>query len=99
MLPCRYNNKVACFTKVYIITNWALSEQYKNIQAAHPKTWQAFLRRIKVVYDFDKSKDIPVNKITGELVTEKVAQTEQAIQTEQLALIPLSDEEAEGLGF
>ena len=27
----------------------------------------AFCRRITAVYDFDKSKDIPVNKFTGEL--------------------------------
>ena len=69
MLPSRYNNKVACYTKVYIITNWALSEQYKNIQREHPSTWQAFLRRIQTVYNFDISKDKPVSKITGELYT------------------------------
>ena len=27
----------------------------------------AFCRRITAVYDFDKSKEIPVNKFTGEL--------------------------------
>ena len=67
MPPSRYNNKVACYTKVYIITNWALSEQYKNVQREYPTTWAAFLRRIKTVYNFDKSKEIPVNKLTGEL--------------------------------
>lgn len=36
MLPSRYNNKVACYTKVYIITNWALHEQYKNVQSHIP---------------------------------------------------------------
>jgi len=65
MLPSRYNNKVACYTKVYIITNWALSEQYKNVQTQYPSTWAAFLRRIKTVYNFDISKDKPVSKITG----------------------------------
>lgn len=29
-LPCRYVNKVACFTKVYILSNINLTEQYKN---------------------------------------------------------------------
>lgn len=67
MLPLRYNNKVACYTKVYIITNRALCEQYKNVQTQYPTTWAAFLRRIKTVYNFDKSKEIPVNKLTGEL--------------------------------
>jgi len=65
MLPSRYNNKVACYTKVYILTNWALSEQYKKVQTEHPKTWQAFLRRIQKIYNFDVSKDTAVSKIVA----------------------------------
>ena len=38
-----------------------------DIQKSEPKTWAAFCRRITAVYDFDKSKDIPVNKFMGEL--------------------------------
>lgn len=72
MLPSRYNDKEACYTKVYITTNWTLDEQYPNVQSSHPSTWQAFLRRIQTVYDFDKSKDIPVNKSTGELKTKQL---------------------------
>lgn len=45
-LPCRYSNKRACFTKVYIITNIALEEQYTEIQHDRPETWNALLRRI-----------------------------------------------------
>lgn len=45
-LPARYANKVACFTKVYIITNIPLEEQYTNIQDNQPETWNALLRRI-----------------------------------------------------
>jgi hypothetical protein len=55
-----------------LTTNWALSEQYKNVQTSHPSTWTAFLRRIKTVYDFDKSKDMPVSKNTGELQTKQI---------------------------
>ncbi|MCL2861877.1 MAG: replication protein [Firmicutes bacterium] len=62
MLPSRYNNKEACYTKVYITTNWTLEQQYKNVQSEHPTTWQAFLRRIHKVYNFDISKDNPVSK-------------------------------------
>lgn len=83
MLPSRYNNKVACYTKVYIITNWALNEQYKNVQTSHPSTWAAFLRRIKTVYNFDISKDIPVNKTTGTIKT---------MQTKLTDLIPIDDD-------
>ena len=50
-LPCRYANKIACNTKVYIITNIPLCEQYESIQNEHIETWQAFKRRIKrVIY-------------------------------------------------
>jgi hypothetical protein len=45
-LPCRYANKVACYTKVYIITNIELEKQYESIQLEHPETWNAFKRRI-----------------------------------------------------
>jgi hypothetical protein len=86
-LPARYNNKIACFTKVFIITNLPLSAQYQNVQREHPETWQAFLRRIHKVYDFDKSKDIPVSKRTGDTVKPLSH------------LKPLSDEEADDLPF
>lgn len=56
-LPCRYNNKVACFTKVYIITNISLSEQYTSVQKESPETWLAFLRRIHHVIQY-KGHDI-----------------------------------------
>lgn len=45
---------------IYIISNISLQEQYKNIQVEEPKTYDALLRRITAVYNFDKSKDIPI---------------------------------------
>lgn len=53
-LPSRYFNKVACYEKVYIISNLPLSEHYKNVQENKPELWQAFLRRIHKVLKFDK---------------------------------------------
>lgn len=51
MLPARYNNRTACYTKVYIISNLCLSQQYTDIQYQSPKTFAALLRRIhKVVH-------------------------------------------------
>lgn len=61
-LPCRYNNKVACFTKVYIITNIPLSEQYTNVQKESPETWLAFLRRIGHVVQY-KAHDILTHNV------------------------------------
>lgn len=48
-LPCRYANKVACYTKVYMISNIPLEQQYRNVQVDNPETWNAFRRRIKQV--------------------------------------------------
>lgn len=46
LLPCRYFNRQACFTKVFIITNIPPDEQYMNIDR---ETRQAFFRRINKV--------------------------------------------------
>lgn len=46
MLPCRYNDKVACYTTVYIVSNIPIEKQYPNVQIDEPETWNAFRRRI-----------------------------------------------------
>ena len=46
MLPCRYADKVACYTKVFLISNISLEQQFPNIQLSNPETWAAFRRRI-----------------------------------------------------
>ncbi len=52
MLPARYNDRVACYTQVYITSNMSLWEQYKAEQQSRPTTWEAFLRRIHEVYAY-----------------------------------------------
>lgn len=54
-LPCRYADKVACFTKVYLITNIPLKEQYTFIQRDCPETYRAFKRRIGCIQRYEKS--------------------------------------------
>lgn len=51
MLPCRFADKMACFTKVYLVSNIPMEAQYPNIQAEEPETWQAFLRRFQEVLE------------------------------------------------
>ena len=51
-LPARYNDRIACYTQVYLTSNIPLNEQYKNIQKQKPETWQAFLRRIHAVTEY-----------------------------------------------
>lgn len=54
-LPCRYNNKIACFTKVYITSNISLNQQYSDAQRNYEEIWKALLRRItKVRYYTEK---------------------------------------------
>ena len=54
-LPCRFFNKYACYTKVYIITNIPLSQQYPELQIDSPESWLALMRRINTVVHFTES--------------------------------------------
>lgn len=54
MLPAHYTDKVACYTNVIITSNLPLSKQYVNEQVEKPKTYNAFLRRINYVIEYDK---------------------------------------------
>lgn len=44
-LPCRYNNKQACFTKVYLTSNQPIEEQYFHLARENKETFNALLRR------------------------------------------------------
>lgn len=52
MLPARYNDRVACYHTVYILTNIPLEKQYIEIQNSEPATWDAFKRRITTITEF-----------------------------------------------
>ncbi len=52
-LPARYSNRVACYTKVYIISNICLSKQYTDIQWDSPAIFDALLRRINKVVHYN----------------------------------------------
>lgn len=57
LLPCRYNNKVACFTKIYLISNISLDQQYIHVQEEERSTWEAFLRRIHKITHYTASNE------------------------------------------
>jgi Putative viral replication protein./RNA helicase. len=60
MLPCRYNDKVACFTTVYVVSNIPMERQYPNIQIEEPETWKAFQRRFSDIFEMlPDSDDLP----------------------------------------
>ncbi len=54
-LPARFADKIALFTKVYIVSNIDLDKQYPNIQNEDAFTWNAFVRRINNIKKFEKN--------------------------------------------
>ena len=54
-LPCRYNDKTACYTKVYIVSDITLDQQYADIKHREPERWEQLSNRICRVYDFDSN--------------------------------------------
>ena len=65
MINCRYSNRVATHTHVWIISNISLVEQYRNVQQEEPESWKALLRRISTVryyYDTDRFHDYTVEE-------------------------------------
>ena len=57
-LPCRYNNKQACYTQVYIISNKSLDRQYNDPwKPITDEQEKAFRRRIHQVIYFGFDKD------------------------------------------
>ena len=54
-LPSRYSNKIACYTKVYILSNILLEDQYRFVQSEDPGVWDAFLRRLNRVRLYGRS--------------------------------------------
>lgn len=81
MLPCRYFDKVACFTKVYILSNIDLRMQYVDVQNMNKETWRAFLRRIHKVEVYRKGKH-------ETYTTKEYLNSFRLISDEELAEIP-----------
>ncbi len=61
-LPARFNDKTACYTKVFICTNITLDKQYTGIQREELETYNAFMRRIHSVIHMEKGKEPVIYK-------------------------------------
>lgn len=59
-LPARYSNKYACYTRVFITSNWPLEKQYSEVQQDSPETWKAFLRRIHEVQVYQDDGSVTI---------------------------------------
>jgi hypothetical protein len=56
-LKARYQDRVACYTKVYVISNWSFYAQYKKEQKTDKKTIDAFKRRFKFIGTLSEVKE------------------------------------------
>jgi len=45
-LPCRYADRMAQYTRVFIVTNWTWDEQYQGIADRYPEDYAALVRRV-----------------------------------------------------
>lgn len=61
MLPARYSDHPACYTKVYITSNLPLQAQYLHVQEQYPTVWRAFLRRIAKIEEFHRDGSITLH--------------------------------------
>lgn len=69
-LPARYQDRIACYTKVYITSNKSLLQQYPDVQRQSPETWKAFLRRIHHVLEFREDGTIAEINLRKEINNE-----------------------------
>lgn len=77
-LPCRFENKWACYNKVYIISNSPLDEQYAS-DYIKPVQREAFISRITKIIRIDKQGEIHV-------------EFSKSKDYEEMKIIPLDDE-------
>ncbi|QHQ62934.1 hypothetical protein Ana3638_20895 [Anaerocolumna sedimenticola] len=63
ILQARYNNKYACFHKVFICTNWELEKQFSELRQSDKESWAAFLRRIHKIKEYRDSSIITYNSV------------------------------------
>lgn len=61
-LPARYNDKVACYTKIYITSNNPFENQYEDIQRYRPDTWNAWYRRIHNIIEYHSDRSTTIHK-------------------------------------
>lgn len=61
-LPCRYFNRQACYTKVFIISNLPLEKQYTNVIQ---ESRAAFYRRIHQVREYQNGAVLEYDSLAG----------------------------------
>lgn len=62
-LPARYANKYACYTKVFIVSNWKFERQFELEQKDDRESYDALLRRIHKVKEYTKDGIIEYSSV------------------------------------
>ncbi|MGP5031426.1 hypothetical protein ACTXJG_08320 [Glutamicibacter arilaitensis] len=70
-LEARRYKKIAKFTKVFIITNEPLANQYRKLKTEHPTSWEAFKNRLTSVSEMKLERDENDVPVEAFLVAEK----------------------------
>lgn len=107
-LPARYANRYACYTKVFLVSNWPLEEQYQNNndndnnnkldkedKKPDKETWNAFLRRIKKVKVYQSDGTVIIYDSVKEYMERDTA-FEKVTQAEQLTIEGYFGEKVQG---
>lgn len=90
-LEARYSNRYACYTEVYIISNWTLEEQYKNAQKFDKSSWEAFLRRInKILYYRGENDVVEYNSVNEYFNRESGWTAKEELPTNEQMELPFS---------
>lgn len=95
-LPARYNHKVAVYENVYLTSNETVDKLYPDLRNSDPETWNALMRRIHNVYNYDdpKQREMLLNGISNPNPFYKPLKKEK-VESEQMRV--LTPEEQEGL--
>jgi hypothetical protein len=63
-LPARYANRQACYTKVYIVSNWDFMKQYTEIRKNDKESIDAWTRRIHKLTEYTQNDIVVYDKRT-----------------------------------
>jgi hypothetical protein len=83
-VAARYTDKIAKFTKVFIVSNVPLDRQHKTIQQEHPEQWAAFKARLTSVSEM---------KVEGKLIVAKgvAPQLKHYLTDKLVEIVPASE--------
>lgn len=61
-LPSRYEDRIACYTKVYIVANMPLKYQYAYYQDKKQALWDSFIKKIDEIWHVSAGQNVEILK-------------------------------------